>query len=284
LTARTREFAQVGVEILGKSGVQGDIEAVLLAIEALRAAGLTDFLIDIGHIDFFYGILSGLGLTEPETADLKRCIGLKDAFGTEALLSDKKMPEENRRAFKSLSALYGGAEALDEAERLAFNPTMRSAVGRLREIVGALKSVGYEQYVSVDFGLLKDGYYSGFVMRGLAKNLGVSILDGGRYDFLGDVFGKPHEAVGFAIGVKRLLIALEKQGSAQKPPPCDYAYINLDGFSADEFERIDNLRKEGKRMVKLYSSNEEQLRAYCTMNKIKAALVFNGAKVKEINL
>ncbi len=77
-SARTREFSQAGIEILGKSGVNGDIEAVMLAIEALLGCGLNDFLIDIGDVNFFNGVLSESGLSEADAAELKRCVNSKD--------------------------------------------------------------------------------------------------------------------------------------------------------------------------------------------------------------
>jgi len=283
-SARTREFSQAGIEILGNSGIQGDIEAVLLSIEALRASGLQDFLIDIGHINFFRGIIEGGGLSGAELTELERCINLKDALGTEMLLSNKALPSETRQALKSLNILYGGAEVLDAAEKLVENPLSRSALAQLRQIVSALKTVGYEKYISIDLGLLKGGYYSGLVIRGISKGFGVSILDGGRYDSLGDAFGKPREAVGFAIGTKRLLGALEKQGTPEKPPPCDYAYINLDGFSAAEFEQIGALRQKGLRVIKLYHADKAALVEFCKKNGVKTVLVFNGKNVEEIEI
>ncbi|MCL2797333.1 MAG: ATP phosphoribosyltransferase regulatory subunit [Firmicutes bacterium] len=279
--ARTREFAQVGIEILGKSGSSGDVEAVLMAAKALKESGLEDFLIDIGHIGFYLGALGDCSLAEPEISELKRCINRKDAAAAELLLTGKGLAPKILKALTALNSLYGGTEVLDRAEALAFNPTMRGAVSRLREVVSALKMSGYEQYISVDLGLLKDGYYSGLVMRGLAKGVGAPVLDGGRYDGLCEAFGAKREAVGFAIGIKRLLSALP----IQKMPPCDYAFINTEGFSRAEFDRVAELRGRGLRVIKLFGLDKAALVAYCKKHGIKSALVFGtGAEVEEITV
>ena len=283
-SARTREFAQVGIEILGKSGLAGDIEAVVLAIEALRASGLNDFLIEIGHIDFVRGILKNSGLNKSETIELMRCINLKDALGTEMMLGNKKLSTEAATVIKSINSLYGDECVLFEAEKLTQNSVSRAAIQNLREIITAIKAIGYDKYVSVDLGLLKGDYYSGLVIRGLSKDFGVSILDGGRYDELGAAFGKPTESVGFAIGTKRLLTALGKQNPAIKLRMCDYAYINQEGFSVEEFKRISELRGQNIRAVKLFGIDKNQLVAHCKKNGIKKAIVFLKTGAEEITV
>lgn len=74
--------------------------------------------------------------------------------------------------------------------------------------------MGYEGYISYDLGMIKPlSYYSGILFSGLVKDLGAPVLSGGRYDNLADAFGKHMPAVGFAMGLKRILVALERQGS-----------------------------------------------------------------------
>jgi len=278
-STRDREFAQVGIEMIGNSSVEGDIEVIILAIEALKTSGLKDFLIDIGNINFAEGILEENGLTGEKAKELRKAISNKDALGIAMLAKEKKIKES---VLAGLESLYGGIEVLERAQKFAVSKKSQNALDDLSKIMTALDALGLSKYVSVDLGMLKGSYYTGLVIRGIAKDLGVSILEGGRYDALGAEFDKPSEAVGFAVGTKRLLLALEKQNAIDKPIPCDIAYINMDGISKEEFEEITKLKKAGKRAIKLYTSDKKQLLDYCKKNNIKKAIVFAGEKMEEV--
>ncbi len=180
---------------------------------------------------------------------------------------------------KALSSLYGGEEVLSAAQKLTENKYAVNAVKSLTYIYNAVKTAGFEKYITLDFGLLKGGYYTGLVIKGITSDYGATILDGGRYD------GEGSGAVGFAIGTKRLLSALESRSNAlESLRPCDYAYINLNGFSDTEFKTIQELRISGKRAVKLFFGDKSELLAYCKKSKIKNAIIFDGERAEEIEI
>lgn len=285
-SARSREFQQIGIEILGSDNVCADIEAVILAIKSLLECGLTDFLIEIGNIDFFNGLLAESGLSTTDAKNLKKLTNSKDTLGAELFLQDKKISQSTKNALLSLGSLYGDKAVLDKADKITSNKISKNALANLRDIIVAVEKAGYSKYVSVDLGLLKGGYYSGFVMRGVVKNVGSSILDGGRYNSFADSVGdnKFVCGVGFAIGTKRLLVALERQQSLLQYPVCDFAYINVDGFSELENKTISELNKKGKRAVKQYFASKTQLLEYCKKHKIANAIVFSGNKAEDIKV
>ena len=283
-TARTREFAQAGVELLGRTGIEGDIEIILTAIEALKAAGLKDFLIDIGNLDYFNGLAEECGLCSSDAKDIAGYINNKDILGLEMFLLSKGTEEKFRNMLLTLPTLFGKENVLARAEKLCSNERSLKAVNNLKKIVSAVSECGLGGYISIDLGMLCGNYYSGLVIRGIAKDLGVSILDGGRYDFLCEKFGAPSEAVGFAIGTKRLLKALENQGALVASAPCDIAYIQLKDFTKEEYVYASNAKKSGKRAVKMFFASEKELVTYCRKNGISAAAVFDGDKYKEIKV
>ncbi len=283
-SARTREFSQAGLELLGKSGNGGDAEAVILAIESLLSTGLKNFLIDIGHIGFYYGLAAQSGLSSADAAVLLSLIDRKDALGIETFLKNRQIDKNAGELIQLIPSLFGGEQVLDKAEKSGLNEISLSAVKSLRAVIDTLKIYGYEKYVSVDLGLIKGGYYSGIVFRAIASDLGVSILDGGRYDKLCDKFSEPTEAIGFSIGIKRLLKALDSQNSLKDLKPCDAAYITLGGICEIEKAETARLRKSGKRVIKLFTNNESELTAYCRQNKIKTALIFSDSACKQIKV
>ncbi len=210
----SREIFQAGIECLGEEGAFSDAQCIAFSIECLKEAGLRDFIIDIGHVGYFKGLLEEIGLTAAEAEGVRTCINRKDTMNAERLLKKAGVSGDARNNILALPALFGGREVFSAAEALTHNLCARKAVDDLKNIDRLLTEMGYEGYISYDLGMIKPlSYYSGILFSGLVKDLGAPVLSGGRYDNLADAFGKHMPAVGFALGLKRILVALERQGS-----------------------------------------------------------------------
>lgn len=210
----SREIYQAGVECLGEEGAFSDAQCIAFAIECLKEAGLRDFIIDIGHVGYFKGLLEESGLSPFEAEDVRACINRKDTMNAERLLKKAGVSGDALNNILALPTLFGGREVFSVAEALTHNSCARKAVDDLKNIDRLLTEMGYEGYISYDLGMIKPlSYYSGILFSGLVKDLGAPVLSGGRYDNLADAFGKHMPAVGFAMGLKRILVALERQGS-----------------------------------------------------------------------
>ncbi len=244
----SREIYQAGVECLGEEGAFSDAQCIAFAIECLKEAGLKDFIIDIGHVGYFKGLLEESGLTPQEAEGVRACINRKDTMNAERLLKKADVKDDALNNILALPALFGSAEVLKEAERLTKNACARQAVKNLMEIDRLLAAMGYEGYVSYDLGMIKSlSYYSGIVFSGLVKDLGAPVLSGGRYDNLADAFGRHMPAVGFALGLKRILVALERQGALpeEKKP---LVLVAEEGCEAEAYRTFLALSEKGERV------------------------------------
>ena len=97
---------------------------------------------------------------------------------------------------------------LERARTLTENPAALAALDHLQQVYEHLCRAGAEKHVSFDLGTVKSlSYYSGMVFTGLAEGVGAPVLSGGRYDGLCAQFGRALSAVGFAIGLVRVLRA-----------------------------------------------------------------------------
>lgn len=278
-TARSREFPQAGVELLGAAGIDADIETVIVAIESLKTAGLEDFILEIGQVDYFNGIAYESGLGETDSKELRLLINKKDMLGVEMFLQGKNIDNRFVAQFLKMPSLFGDSEVLNSARKGVSNSKSNLALDNLDKIITAVSSAGYEKYITVDLGLLRGDYYTGLVIKGLSGNLGVPILDGGRYDSLCKAFGENLPAVGFSIGVKRLLIALEKEGKLSKRSVPDCVYISDGKDYAYEYEYVSKLRNRGKTVEKCFFSSKEELCKYCDECGIECAFVICGNTV-----
>lgn len=207
-----REVAQAGVEVFGEKGVEADAKIIAFAVECLQAAGLKKFIIDIGHVGFYKGLLEESGLSGEGAEEIRAYINAKDAVNTEIALKKYGANEKAQAAILALPSLFGGPQVLEEAEKLTDNDLARASLAHLQGVYRQLAKAGIAEYISFDLGTVKSlAYYSGMVFTGLAEGVGASVLSGGRYDGLCAQFGKDLPAVGFAVGLMRVLRALENK-------------------------------------------------------------------------
>ncbi len=206
---RLKETTQMGAELMGDGSVASDVELLSVLIEALQEAGLREFQVSVGQVEFFKALLREAGIGNAAEESLRRLISDKNRFGAEELLSGYEIPEKLRDTFLEMATLTGGEEALKKARSLTENAEALEALSRLQEIYEGLKSKGYERYVTFDLSMLsKYNYYTGIIFHAYSYGYGEPIAKGGRYDNLLSHFGRELPAVGFAIVIDQLQRAL----------------------------------------------------------------------------
>jgi ATP phosphoribosyltransferase regulatory subunit len=216
---RQCEFYQAGVELLGESGPAADAEVVALAIQAMLGAGLTTFQIGLGQVQFINGLMQESGLSPEQCQHIKQCMVTRDLVGLETVLAETGVKQQTQQVIKSIPLLHGKEELLEKAYAMINNEVSRAALDNLADIYQLLKSYGMEQYVNFDLGIIRDfDYYTGLVFEGYTPGLGFPICGGGRYDNMLHSFGADCPATGFALGIERILLALDRQEIA---PECN---------------------------------------------------------------
>lgn len=212
LRGQLKETTQMGVERIGDESAEADAEILAMTIECLKAAGLKEFQVSVGQVDYFKSLLKEAQMDEEDEERLRSMISQKNYFGVEEILKEQQLNDELARVFNELPQLFGSAEVLEKAKSLTTNTCALEAVARLEEIYELLKIYGYEKYVSFDFGMLsKYRYYTGIIFQAYTYGTGEPLLKGGRYNELMKHFGKPAASIGFAIVVDNLLLALSRQ-------------------------------------------------------------------------
>ena len=258
-----KEFTQAGVELLGVPGPEGDAEVIALAIEALRSAGLEGFSIDVGQVDFFRGVMEEAGLTGPKADELRGYVDRKNMLAIELFMNENGVSPGLRERIMRLPVLYGGEEVLGAASDLTQNARALSAIDTLREVYEYIAAFGLSKYVTFDLGMLHSSdYYTGLIFRGITDYFGSPILSGGRYDTLTADFGCSREATGFAIGVKRVLIALERQGCMEPLPRIDAVVSAAPEKRGEAYAYANALRSNGSRVAVAWKLDADGLEAY----------------------
>ena len=247
LQGKLKEATQMGAELIGDASVQADAEMIAMTIESLCHAGLSDFQISIGNLEYFKGICAEAGLDEETELELREFISGKNYFGAEELLERIHVDKQDKELLLKVSELFGTAAILKEAKNAATNERSRNAVDRLERVYQVLCDYGVEKYVSFDLGMLsKYNYYTGIIFKGYTYGVGDAIVKGGRYDNLLRRFGKDAPAIGFMIVVDDLLAAMSRQGVGVSGEE-DYVqlYYRESDFK-DKLQEAKKMRAAGK--------------------------------------
>lgn len=260
--AQRGEYTQAGAEYIGRAGSGADAEMIALAIRMMLVSGVRDFKLDIGQVGYFKGIVEDMGLSDDNMEAIRSLVDSKNSIELEFTLDNLGISGDTKERIMALPGLFGGAEVIAEAERLVSNETSLKALANLSEVYDALCKMGYSKYITLDLGMLhKLGYYSGVVFRGLTSELGFPVLSGGRYDTLLGEFGEPAPAIGFAMGIKRILITLERQGRLDEQTE-EYTVIASDMDSIVQANtHADKLRKQGEKVIFLLDPTDDEIKA-----------------------
>lgn len=197
----TREPLQFGAEIYGHSGIEADIEAVLLSLECLRSARVQKVSVDMADVRIVRSLLAGLPIGLPQLSLVHAALAAKDASELASLTRD--FPSASREGLRALLHLYGDVAVLDEAEN-----ALRSIAGAC-EALSDLRAIAAQvQGADVTFDLADlrgYAYYSGARFAIYAQGASDALVRGGRYDEVGAVFGRNRPAAGFSLDVKQLV-------------------------------------------------------------------------------
>jgi ATP phosphoribosyltransferase regulatory subunit len=220
---RQSELHQMGLEHLGGEARAADAEVLAIAAESLERLGVRGFVLAVGHVGVFNGLVQGAALDAERLEALRERVESKDPAGVRRALEGMALPATTAASLEQLTAMAGGLETLDGAGRaFASCPAAAAAVEELRALTGTLRAAGLADRLAVDLGEVRGlDYYTGLVFRVFAPGLGFEVGGGGRYDTLLARFGRPLPAVGFMLGLDRVALLLERQGRfpAAAPSP-----------------------------------------------------------------
>lgn len=211
---KMNEITQSGIEIIGTSSIKADAEVIITGINALLAAGLKNFKIELGQAEFFKGLTEELNMTEEAIEELRNLIENKNFAALKDFIEENKafIKEEEEIILKELPSFFGGIEVISKARCMTTNKSALEALDSLERVYLMLDEIGLSSYLAIDLGMVHHiNYYTGIIFRGYASEVGNNILSGGRYDKLVGRFGEDMPATGLAINVDNILISLKKQ-------------------------------------------------------------------------
>ena len=222
--ASRRESQQVGAELIGAGGPVADAEVIALAVRCLDAAGLRGYQVDVGHSEFFLGLLDGLRLGPEVKSRIKAALAARDLVQLEQVLAATPLRSAEHELLLRFPALRGGPELLDAAGDLVRNRRSEKALAELRRVFELLGAHGLGAAVNIDLGAIRDfDYYTGVIFEGFGPELGRPLAQGGRYDSLLGRFGRPAPSTGFVLHLDLVGEVLAHSEQAPALPRLDAA-------------------------------------------------------------
>jgi ATP phosphoribosyltransferase regulatory subunit len=210
----------MGLEHLGGDARAADAEVVAIAAECLERLGVSGFVLALGHVGVFGGLVEAAGLAPERVLALRERVEAKDPAGVRQVLQGEEVAPAVADALERLTTFGGGLEALPQAvQEFGCCAKAEAALVELRGVADALGAAGLGRHLAVDLSEVRGlDYYTGLVFRVFAPDLGFEVGSGGRYDALVARFGRPLPAVGFMLGLDRVALLLERQGRLAAVP------------------------------------------------------------------
>jgi ATP phosphoribosyltransferase regulatory subunit len=203
---QSREFLQAGVELIGAPGAAGTAETLTVLCATLDAAGLRNYRVGVGDASLYPSLLEAVGVIAERREVILAELAAGDFVGVDREVRALGLAPDDADLLLRLAHTRGGPEVLD-----GLSGGLHDALGGMREL-HALLTPPVAARVIFDLGLVRSlGYYTGAVFQVYDPAFGMPIGSGGRYDELLGAFGRPLPAVGFALNVERLHIALTSE-------------------------------------------------------------------------
>jgi ATP phosphoribosyltransferase regulatory subunit len=233
---------QFGAEIFGHAGLEADLEAQELALDALHSAGVERLVIDLADARVLRGVLAGVPMESAQLQDVVQALSEKDVSALAVLTA--AAPAQARQALLALPGLYGGPEVLQRAAQvLPDRPLVRQALADLAWLAEHLQRAHPELRVGFDLSDLSGyAYYSGPRFALYGTDWSDALVRGGRYDEVGAIFGRNRPAVGFGLDLKAL-------AEVARLPLAAQAILAPWGEDAELRAAVRHLRESGEVVV-----------------------------------
>ncbi|MCW8931782.1 MAG: ATP phosphoribosyltransferase regulatory subunit [Gammaproteobacteria bacterium] len=259
---QSRSPLQVGIELYGHNGPESDIEVLLLMIETLNSVGLEDFHIDLGHVGIFRSLAVQAELSSTEEDILFDALQRKAVTELSEFLSSLSITDTQKQQFLALVELNGDISTIEKARQLLSGEEVQKELDNLEAIAKGLLVRIPEQNLYFDLAELRGyNYHTGVVFAAYLPGHGQEIAQGGRYDGIGETFGRSRAATGFSSDLNHL-VSINNQPNQTKPVETIFAPAVQD---SDLMIMVNELRRKGSRVIcELSNSDSNAQTMNCT--------------------
>lgn len=250
-----RTPTQAGVELYGVADLKGDVEIISLLLETLQSSGVAQTHLDLGHAAILRALTREADFTPEQELDFLELLQGKAKAELQAWIARCGAGVQLRAWLAALPDLAGGTEVLAEAREVfkGAPAAVIDAIDELESVAAVLGSRYPGARLYFDLGEVRGyHYHSGVVFAGYVPGFGEAVANGGRYDNVGEVFGRGRPATGFSVDLAVLMrLSLHEEGLPSG------IWVKDDG-SAELWAEVQRLRAGGEQVI--FSFADEQPR------------------------
>ncbi|MCW9047449.1 MAG: ATP phosphoribosyltransferase regulatory subunit [Gammaproteobacteria bacterium] len=243
----SRSPFQAGVELYGHGGIESDVEVLCLMVETLRASGIKEISIDIGHVGLYRGLAEQAGFNKNQEADLFEMMQRKAIPEIQAYLKAQVIDKKVADMLNALPELHGGKSCLQNAQTILSDADddVKAALNYLQQAVAKFEQRVGNVDIHFDLSELRGyHYHTGLLFAAYTPGEGQEIARGGRYDDIGHVFGRARPATGFSTDLKNLLNL-----SQQSDVSFSSAILAPSDDDPELWKAVQDLRAQGEKVI-----------------------------------
>lgn len=257
----SRTPLRIGAEMFGVPGPEGDAEIVALMVRTLQVAGVCDadesVQVELGHVAIYRHLAIAAGLEADAEARMFDAVQRKAVADIDLVLEEVACPERPAAMLRALPSLLGDVGVLGRArEVLAGAPAeVGAAIDELEAVARLAESRASGIELCFDLAELRGyNYHRGVLFSAYAADHARTVAGGGRYDGVGEAFGRARPATGFDADLK-VLAGLGRLEADAPRSVCAPEVADLDAAQQQALWRaVDALRAGGARVVSAPSS------------------------------
>lgn len=242
----TRSPIHLGVELYGEAGLQADAEVISLLLSVMDYARVENVCLDLGHVGIYRALAQAAGLSPEEENTFFNLLQAKSLTDIQHWISRHVSDPQAATWLSVLPRLSGAKNTLALArESFAGAPQeVFQALDELESVADTVQQRYLDAQLYFDLGELSGYHYlTGIVFAAFVPGMGAAIGRGGRYDHIGEVFGRSRCATGFTAD----LVALNRVGRFfSEVPHGIYAPCSP---HPNFWQVIQTLRGQGERVV-----------------------------------
>ena len=208
ISQTSRVPIKAGAEIFGAVNLAADAEVIALMLETMKVAAIREPVLLLGPMGIYRGLVTALiasgALHREHERELFGCVQRKSETDIATLLDQSDLAKMLIR----LPSLMGGIDVLVKVREALKDgpPDVLAALVQLEELVALVTAQNDDVVVRIDVAELSGyGYHNGPVFAVYHPEHGKALAQGGRYDGVGEAFGRPRPATGFDLDLKNLI-------------------------------------------------------------------------------
>lgn len=243
----TRAPLQLGAELFGSDSIDADVEMIDVMLNLLKTASFADGIhLDLGHVGLFRSLVKHAGLTKAEENQLS------DLYQRKALPELAEFTQELKFGadFYALGRYSSDLDALEanlSAEIIA-DPAFKQAFDAVKTTRSEIQARWPDLHIGIDVVELRSyHYHTGLMYAVYAPNRAAPLAQGGRYDGIGEHFGRARPATGFSCDLYALSAGQFKQVQKVVAPK---------GTDKALLEAIAALRAQGLSVIQLLGNDD----------------------------